>query len=95
MGPALWAGVPVVAPEWAWGGWEPDPVCVAYNSTIPELARRTIELVGDASLRRRAGERGREQFAVHAGGDGDEGFVRGVQEAWEALEVPAGGAADE
>lgn len=63
------AGVPVVAPAWAaTEDLYAEPVrqaCVAHNSTLPELARRLMALVGCAAQRREIGR----AAAAHAGAE--------------------------
>ncbi len=90
IAPAHAAGLPVVAPAWAVEGPGLHPECAAYNSTLPELARRLTALIEDAGLRTRIG---REVRSLFEGRPESDGFVQGVQEAWEeALSPVAEGA---
>ncbi len=81
--PALNAGVPVVAPEWALGEIGSIAGCAAYNSTLPELARCLMGLADDPERRRAAGEQGRALVS--------DGFVGAMVETWEGCAAAGAG----
>ena len=90
--PAMAAGVPVVAPGWALAAGSAFPECVALNSTLPELARKLIELALNPDLRARIGHESRARFGWPGCG---EPFVRAVSDVWEDAVAAANGAAHE